>query len=255
MKRNLLLILLALGCAFPLDGLAQDSMANAPMVREKIQYRAQRHEVKIGLGSTINDRYFYNFVLNLGYDYHFLDWLAAGVNIGYAFPIKAARTKEIEEEKKVVTESSTREFPMPATHLGMLADAHVLVSFGGKLMAMNKAAVPFDFHIMVGIGVLQTKWNEAAEANFKDEPKDDWLMSPRIGIGFRLFLAKGVSIAADIVDHMAYQYTVAGVDHATYDYCITGKQCEPKAEREWKNNVAAMLNVNVMFPLKPRTGK
>jgi len=247
MIRKLALIAVAVAVLAPSPVSGQD-MANAPMVRKKINWRAKRHELKpiTQLGITLNDRYFHNVIINLGYDYHFLDWLGLGVNVGYAFPIKTRLTKSVEAENKIETPEMVKSFRIPATHLGLLADGHVVFSLGGKSMLFNKVTLAYDFHATVGIGVVQVQWNsEAPKAQFKGlKPESSWKLSPKVGLGFRLFFSKAVSLSVDVIDHMAYMHAAAEVSGEYHEvYTI------PESE-EFLHNVACMLGVSLMLPFE-----
>ncbi len=235
--RKLVPIALLLVLSLAGEALAQD-MADAPMVRRKITWRTGRSELKPGLGWTLNDRYFHNMIVNLGYDYHVLDWLAFGGNVGYAFPIKTGFADNIEAEKK--TEGLS--FPIPASHLGMLADVHVELAYGGKSMLWGRLAVAYDFHAILGFGLIQVRWNSEAENRMaNEEPALGFKMSPKVGVGMRVFLDRGVALTLDFIDHMAFMHAAAEVsdDNKTYTF--------PKEEK-FLNNVAAMLSFSIMMP-------
>ena len=237
MMRRMILVIMVLLVLVPMPVLAQD-MARAPMVRNRITWRTGRSELKPAIGWTLNDRYFHNIIINAGYTYHILDWLGVGANVGYAFPIMTGLAKNIEAEKK----QEGLSFPIPASHLGLLADAHVELSDGGKAMLSGRASMAYDFHLILGFGVVQVKWNSEAESRLDSEEKAfGFKPSPKVGLGFRVFLDDGVAITFDIIDHMAYMHTAAKVSEDYQSYTF------PRNET-FIHNVSAMLSFSIMMP-------
>jgi outer membrane beta-barrel protein len=237
MMKKIALIALLFLLSPSVEALAQE-MSSAPMVRHRITWRTGRSELKPGLGWTFNDRYFHNVIVNVGYDYHLLDWLALGANVGYAFPIKTGFAEDIEAQKK----QDGLSFPIPATHLGLLADAHLELADGGKAMLWGRLAVAYDFHLILGFGLLQVKWNSEAENRLDNtEPGAGMKPSPKVGAGIRIFLDKGVAITLDVVDHMAFMHTAAVVSADNLSYTFP-------AEEEFVHNFAGMLSFSIMMP-------
>lgn len=239
MMRKLALLALLLLLSPSMEALAQE-MSSAPMVRHRITWRTGRSELKPGMGWTLNDRYFHNVIVNLGYDYHLLDWLGVGANVGYAFPIKTGFAEDIETQK----DQEGLSFPIPATHLGLLADAHLELADGGKAMLWGRTAVAYDFHLILGIGLLQVLWNSEAENRLDStEPASGMKLSPKAGAGIRIFLDKGVAITFDIIDHMAFMHTAAEVSADNKSYSLP-------AEEKFVHNIAGMLSFSIMMPLE-----
>jgi len=242
MRRILALLTLVVGLTTVAGAFAED-MSGAPMVRRKITWRTGRSELRPSLAWTVNDRYFNNFIIGLGYNYHFLDWLAAGANVGWAFPIKTSLADSVEEQKKTDTFS----FPIPASHFGLLADAHVELSPGtGKFMLWNQIAVAYDFHAILGIGTVQVRWNSDAEARFGGQEEDagGFKLSPKVGLGMRVFLDRGIALTVEVVDHMAYMYKAAEVTADGKHYTF------PKEDPEFCHNLAAVLGFSIMMPFE-----
>jgi len=235
--RKLAIAVALLAAILPLDTTALE-MSKAPMVRKRISWRAGRSELKPSLGWTLSDRYFHNFIVSAGYNYHLLNWLALGANVGWAFPIKTSFAENVEAEKK----QEGMSFPIPASHLGFLGDIHVEVGDSGKFMFWGKAAMAYDFHFILGVGLLQVRWNSEASARFEEREKmAGFKFSPKAGLGFRLFMDKGVALTLDFIDHMAFMHTAAEVSANYESYTF------PK-EVSFVHNVAAMLSFSIMMP-------
>jgi len=243
MRRVAALVLLAALLA-PSVGWSQD-MEKAPMVRRQITWRAGRSELKPSFGWTINDRYFHNFLVSMGYNYHLLNWLALGANVGWAFPIKTGLAENIEKEKADVEKGMS--FPIPASHLGLVADARVeLGGMFGKTMLMGRTTVAYDMHAILGFGAVQERWNSAAASRLKNEDKQPMAgikPSPVVGLGMRFFVDRGVAITLDVVDHMAFMYSAADVSADNREYTIPDANDAPLA-----HNVMAMLSFSIMMP-------
>ena len=237
MKR---LVLAALVLVFTLQSwpvLAED-MSSAPMVRSRLNWLEGRSELKPSLGWTLNDAYYHNFIINMGYAYHVFSWLGVGANVGWAFPIKTSLAESIEEQKKQEGPS----FPIPATHLGLMGDVFLEASFGGKFMLLGKLARAYDFHVLAGVGVTQVRWNSEAAGRLKfEEPNNGFKMAGTFGAGVRIFLDKGVALTFDIIDHMSYMHSIALVSEDLKAYTLP-------VEEKLTSNIAAMLSFSIMMP-------
>lgn len=240
---SLLLVLLLAPAAAAAD---KDAMQDAPVVRRAINWRAERSELMPQLGTTFNDQYFKNVILALGYNYHATNWLSFGANVGYAFPLKTSMSENIETEKSEKGSS----FIMPATHLGLVADAHIgLVPFYGKMLLMGDTAVAYDFHATVGFGVLQVLWNEDLPSSFNAE--DGFRSAPVFGGGFRVFVDRGVAINVEVLDYFATMHVVAERDPDQ-----KASECKTRpldcyrvpASMDWTHNVMALVSFSIMMP-------
>lgn len=205
-------------------------MDDAPVVRRQLKWRAGRSELMPRFGITANDPYFRNFIVSLGYNYHLNNWLSFGVNAGWSFPLKTGLTENVEQEKSLPGKS----YSMPATYLGLVSDVHVgLVPFYGKMLLFGNTALAYDFHVLIGAGFIQVRWN--SEAAHKISAEDKFAVAPTFGAGFRLFVDPGVAVSLDVVDHLALMNV-----NALPDYTVPGE--------EWTHNVAVMLSFSIMFP-------
>ncbi len=229
MKRCLLLLPLLLLTTEAVAQTAPD-MNDAPVVRKRLQWREGRSEFIPGVGITLNDRYFNNFILGVGYAYHVNNWISFGANVGYGIPIKTSLSEDIEREKSAPGAS----YAVPATHLGLLADVHVsVIPIYGKLLLPGGLALAYDFHVFGGGGLMQVVWN--ADAIDRISAEDQWELSPHFGAGFRFFVDSGVAISLDIIDRLAATYTATRADSSI-------------PPEEWTHSIALMLNVGIFLP-------
>ena len=194
MRTRIIPLLLALLVSFPAFA-EKSTMDKAPVVRSQINWRNLRSELMPRMGVTLNDAYFRNVIISLGYNYHATNWLSFGANVGWAFPMKTALAKNVEDEKS----EDAKSFAMPATHLGLVADAHVgLTPIFGKFLLFGNTAVAYDMHVNFGAGVVQVLWNSELPTTF--DAQDSVEPGPVFGAGIRLFVDRGVAVSIDIID-------------------------------------------------------
>jgi len=206
-------------------------MSKAPEVKRGIRWRAQRSEISVVIGPTVEDPYFRNLVFSLGYNYHLNNWLAFGAGAGYTLPIKTGLAEEIEAERT----SPGNSFAIPATYLGFVGDLHMEVSpIYGKSMLINSTVLAYDFHILLGAGFMQVLWNEDVKSRIKVEPSD-FAIAPMWGAGVRLFVNSMFAVTVDVKDYFAKMHT-----HGNIDYDV------PK--KSWEHNVAVMFGFSVFLP-------
>jgi len=253
----LLAVVAVLGSAVPVMAQQKDAMAGAPVVRRQINWRAERSELMPQLGLTMNDPYFKNILVGVGYNYHATGWLSFGANVGYAFGIKTSLTEDIESEKSGVEyENEDGElakgpsFAMPATHVGLLADAHVgIVPLYGKMLLMGEKALAYDFHLTGGFGLVQVLWNSDLPSSF--DAVDEFRTGPVFGGGVRLFVDDAVAIGIDVLDYFVTMHVVAEKDP---DRAFT--ECRERPldcyrvpdEMDWTHNVVAMVSFAIFMP-------
>ncbi len=250
MRIKALAFMLVLLVSFP--ALAEKStMDKAPVVRSQINWRSLRSELMPRMGVTLNDAYFRNFIISLGYNYHATNWLSFGANVGWAFPIKTGLAQNVEDEKSEAGKS----FAMPATHLGLVADAHVGVTpLFGKFLLFGNTALAYDVHFNFGAGVLQVRWNSELPTSFDAE--DTMAFGPALGGGIRLFVDRGVAVSIDIIDYLAETNMAAVRDEAQpLSECqVRPLDCYQVGPAEWTHNVTAMLSFGIMMPYETTFG-
>jgi outer membrane beta-barrel protein len=248
----------------PLCGIAQDkdAMQGAPVVRRAINWRSQRSELMPIVGTTINDAYFKNIVLGIGYNYYATNWLSFGATAAYALPIKTGLSDNIEQEKSVTIETddtagtgdsvpaAKASFSVPATHLGLIADAHVgIVPLYGKFLLLGDTAVAYDFHLTAGFGVIQVLWNSDLPGTFKAD--DEFRPAPVFGGGIRIFVDRGVAIGAEVLDYFATMQVVAerDPDRSASECLERPLDCyRVSSDMQWTHNIATMLTFSIFMP-------
>lgn len=207
-------------------------MSKAPEVKRGIRWRAQRSEISVVIGPTVEDPYFKNLVFSLGYNYHINNWLAVGLSAGYTLPIKTKLAKEIEAERTTPGNS----YSIPATYLGFVGDLHMEISpIYGKSMVANAGVLAYDFHILLGAAFMQVLWNEDAKDRVKINTDGEFAVAPMWGAGTRLFINRMFAITVDVKDYFAKMHT-----HGNSDYDV------PK--KSWEHNIAVMVGFSIFLP-------
>lgn len=171
-------------------------LADAPSIRHQTLIRKGRHELTPAFGITVGKAYNLDMVFQASYQYHFTDWLAAGIEIGYGgVSFKTGLTKGIEAEGRRTEDPNT--YAVARSGLGLLALAKAsLTPLAGKLVLGGQYLGYVDFHINVGVGMATIKymdWND---------PPGKIAVAALVGAGFRYFPIKLLSINVDVQDYM-----------------------------------------------------
>lgn len=173
------------------------SLADAPSVRHQTFVRKARHELTVTpLGFTVGKAYNNDMIFQAGYQYHFTDWISAGLEIGYGgVSFKTGLTKGIEREGLRTEDPNT--YKVARSGLGLLALVKgSIVPLAGKVVLGGKYLGYVDFHINVGVGMATIKY-----MNWENPPGTVGL-AVLVGGGFRYFPIKLLSINVDINDYM-----------------------------------------------------
>lgn len=194
MKR--LALILGLLLVAPLAVAQEGGLADAPAVRQQNLMRKGRHELTPAFGVTVGKSYTTSLMFQASYQYHFLDWLSAGVEIGYGgVGFKTNLTKNIEDEGRRTEDPNT--YRVARSDVGLLALAKAsLVPLGGKLVLGGKYLGYVDFHINLGVGL--------ATINYRDweNPPGSMTVGVLVGAGVRYFPIKLLSINLEVNDYM-----------------------------------------------------
>jgi len=173
------------------------SLADAPSVRRQTLVRKARHELSITpLGVTVGKAYNNDMVFQAGYQYHFTNWISAGLEIGYGgVSFKTGLTNGIEREGLRTEDPNTQK--VARSGLGLLALAKGSITpLAGKLVLGGKYLGYVDFHVNVGVGVATIRYYNW------DTPPSKVSVAVLVGGGFRYFPIKLLSINLDVNDYM-----------------------------------------------------
>ena len=194
MKRFAIILLLLVGA-----GEAQarmTSLADAPAIRHQNLLRKGRHELTPAFGITVGKAYNLDMVFQASYQYHFTDWISAGLEIGYGgVSFKTGLTKGVEEEGRRTEDPNTYRVARSCIGLLALAKASV-VPLGGKLVLGGRYLGYVDFHVNVGVGMATLKYMD-----WENHP-GTVRVAALVGAGFRYFPIKLLSVNLDVNDYM-----------------------------------------------------
>jgi outer membrane beta-barrel protein len=203
MKRIALALLLL---AFSAEAQAKmGSLADAPSVRQQTMVRKARHELTVTpLGFTVGKAYNNDMIFQAGYQYHFTNWISAGLEIGYGgVSFKTGLTEGIEREGVRTEDPNT--YKVARSGLGLLALAKgSIVPLAGKLVLGGKYLGYVDFHVNAGVGVATIKYMDW------DNAPGNIGLAVLVGAGFRYFPTKLLSINVDVNDYMVQRRETKG---------------------------------------------
>lgn len=202
MKRLALLMLLLLVSA---DAFAKvGGLADAPAVRHQNYLRLGRHELTPSLGITMGQTYSTDMLVSAAYQYHFLDYLSAGIQIGYGVTsFKTGVTDSVEAEALGDNEESV---VVGRSGLGLVLLGKVdFVPLAGKIVLFDRFLGYADFHISIGGGTATSRFY-----NWEDAPgfTDSFRGLLMVGGGFRYFPVKLISLNFDVQDLMVFDRPV-----------------------------------------------
>jgi outer membrane beta-barrel protein len=173
------------------------SLADAPSVRHQTFIQKGRHELTVTpLGVTVGKAYNNDMVFQAGYQYHFTNWISAGLEIGYGgVSFKTGLTEGIERElRRTEDQNSTG---VARSGLGLLALVKGSITpLSGKLVLGGKYLGYVDFHVNFGVGMATIKYMDWAA------PPSNIGLAVMVGAGFRYFPTKLLSINVDVNDYM-----------------------------------------------------
>lgn len=194
MKRFAIILLLMMGAGEAHARMT--TLADAPSVRHQNLLRKGRHELTPAFGVTVGKAYNLDMIFQASYQYHFTDFISAGLEIGYGgVSFKTGLTRRIEDEGRRTEDPNA--YQVARSGIGLLALAKVsVVPLGGKLVLGGRYLGYVDFHVNLGVGMATLKYM-------------DWPSHPGtirvaalVGAGFRYFPIKRLSINLDVQDYM-----------------------------------------------------
>lgn len=182
----------ALVLAVSAPAFADDVLENSPVNRRALQYRASRHELSGMFNMTVGDPYTHNWMPGVRYNYHILEWLAAGANIMFGIPSQTDTSAQVQAKTKTLND----QFVMEQSSIRYLASAHVQASpLVGKFLAFGVLPVQFDVHATLSIGLAGLTGDSTIDA--KQGP---FSIAPGVGGGVGVFLSKSVAVNLELTE-------------------------------------------------------
>lgn len=203
-----------------------DVLDGQPAIRNKQLFLEGRHVIAPFFGASVNDEYVHNFVGGLSYRYFLESWFGLGLDIAGGFGADTTLTGRINQQLSLGQQT----FTLSTTTLRMLLNATAeIIPFEGKFMLFGGEG-RIDFHITLGFGVAIV----AGTGRIEDEIS----IMPVVGVGFRFFPSKWISIGFDAKDHIIQRVLASKRDGS-----IPGS--------EFGNNWIMSLSLGFFFPTEP----
>ncbi len=219
-------------------------LEDAPLVRQQLLLRGERHELSVALGMSMNDAFVRGWAPTLGYTYYLTNWLGVGADINInacAFGVDcrtdlADRIESIEEDQRA---SGLDDISVLSTLVSPYA---TLVPISGKLGILGTTVINWDVHLIMG-GSLVLSDNagdgKAIEAGST--------LAPMLGIGQRFFIDDSMAITVSLRDYIVNRElsaTEAGDDGDG-----------PEVQKEIENRFFFNVGVSFFFPTAVQTAR
>jgi outer membrane beta-barrel protein len=178
-------------------------LSDAPAIRQQTLMRKSRHELTPAVGVSLGKDYVTSLLFQGGYQYHFTDWISAGLEIGYGgVGFKTPLTKNIEQEGLRTEDPTT--YRVARSNLGLMFLAKgSIVPLAGKLVLGGKHLGYVDFHINFGVGLALVEYKDW------ENPPGSMTVAVLVGAGVRYFPIKLLSINFEVNDYMVPRAEVA----------------------------------------------
>jgi len=157
--------LASLFAAFPQAAHAQHKspLADAPAIRRRVELRDKRFEISVGAGSTLNETFYHDILLQGHLAFHITDWVSIGA-VGI-FGVSSLATGFNDELVSTLPSgtSSTRAPTVDAAKAGMNKPAWImtgqleLTPFTGKFSLFGKLFAHYDFYLAGGPALVNLK--------------------------------------------------------------------------------------------------
>ena len=263
MKRIALSILFAstlLASLVPSRAQAQHKspLAAAPAIRKRVELRDKRFEIGVGAGSTLNETFFHDVMVNAHLSFHITDWLAIG-GVGL-FGVKALNTgfqdqltstlKPPMAEGDRAPDAGTAVSAMNKPSMFLAGQAE-LTPFTGKFSLFGKLFAHYDFYLAPGAGVVTLAKASSGTAAPACQAKSPTVLNctatgTQIGLtlagGFRAFVNDTVAIGVELRD-VTNKDNPAGRD-------VNGDGHADNGDLTWTAHWIATLGVTVFLPPK-----
>jgi len=165
MKRIALscLSLASIVAAYPQTAHAQHKspLADAPAIRKRVELRDKRFEIGVGAGTTLNETFYHDILLNAHLAFHITDWLSIG-GVGI-FGVSSLSTGFNDELLSTLHMPEGRAPDTSVAKAGMNKPASILLGqlevtpFTGKFSLFGKLFAHYDFYIAPGAGLVTLK--------------------------------------------------------------------------------------------------
>ncbi|MFH2009637.1 MAG: outer membrane beta-barrel domain-containing protein [bacterium] len=202
------------------------------VVPRKLILKQKRFELMPVIGYTLNDNLIQHFLVGAGIKYHITDVLAFGISGHYYIYNLTERNYLVGLQQRVLP--TLNKYIFSAT-----VDASYMIAYG-KFAVHNKFILQFGAFLAGGVGVTMT---EVIPRNAAHEPWQNYNVTVHIGLGFRMFITKWMTLWFAVRDYMM-------PDKYEPDDRTDEDGQEAKKNGEWRfiNNFVFQLGVTFFLP-------
>ena len=272
MKRIALscLSLASIVAAFPQTAHAQHKspLADAPAIRKRVELRDKRFEISVGAGSTLNETFYHDILLQAHLAFHITDFLSIG-GVGI-FGVSTLSTGFNDELQSTLPSANQGPAQGRAPYgssakAGMNKPASILLGqleltpFTGKFSLFGKLFAHYDFYISPGAGLVTlAKANSGAaqqtvggatigecvdnssDLNAQTCVVTGSQLAGSVAVGFHSFFNDYFALSVELRD-VINKDNPAGRD-------VNGDQYVDKRDLTWTQHWMATVGLAVYFP-------
>ncbi len=202
------------------------------VVPRKLILKQKRFELMPVFGVTLNDNLIQHYLLGAGFHYHITDVLAFGVSGHYYLYNLTDRNYLVGLQQRVLP--TLNKYIFSAT-----ADASYMIAYG-KFAVHNKFILQFGAFLSGGVGVTMT---EVIPRNAAHEPWQNYNVTVHVGLGFRMFVFKWLTIWVAVRDYMMPDKYEP--DDRTEE---NGKEASKNGEWRFINNFVVQFGITFFLP-------
>ena len=184
------------------DSRSERYRPDADAIKNQLFVKKGRHEFSPTLALSTNDAFYQIYYANIAYNYHFADWVSAGILVGMAFTQPTSLTtnylmKGSNQGGKQGQNGLVPDVRRPFFLSTIALEARFAPVYG-KLNFFSEAVVHFDLYFVVGGGLFLTNPpNVTGASDYKGPDGPDSMgFHPfgEIGVGQRYFMLRWMAL-------------------------------------------------------------
>jgi outer membrane beta-barrel protein len=157
-----------------------------------------KFEITPGIGLSVDNAFFQNFVPQLAFGYHFSDPFYVGISGGYAFHTSAGNVNSCTASGATLVcgpPTSDQLKQLPGALKGMASVEGAWTPFAGKVNVFAEFVIHTDFSVLLGAGAMFV---------LPPEGSTDQSVAPMLspGIGTRFFFSNSLALSLQFRDYM-----------------------------------------------------
>ncbi len=237
-------------------------LADAPAIRKRVELRDKRFEVSVGAGSTLNETFYHDILLNAHLGFHITDWLSIG-GAGI-FNVSSIATGFNDELLSTLKPPVTGRAPaMNVAEAGFNKPSRILAGqvevtpFTGKFSVFGKLFAHYDFYVFGGPAMVTLVAANSATVQEKSMPITTCVdksvtiqtcvvtgskLGGTVGGGFHAFLKDFLALNVELRD-VINKDNPAGRD-------VNGDQFVDNRDLVWSQHWMATLGLTLYLPPK-----